>query len=370
MEAMWLAVITTGGGEPAGGATGWDWILLSLYLSLALGVSFLCSLLEASILSLPRSYVAVLMEQGKPTGKLLARMKDNLDRPLAAILTLNTIAHTIGAAGVGAQVVKIFGNGYVFLGGVVVTLLILYLSEIIPKGIGATFAKQLSPFTARTVRILEYVAAPFVWVAMGLAKLVGGMEAAHVTRDEVAMYAKLGEHAGQLQPQESKVIRNLLKLGYVRVEDIMTPRSVAFMIDAGATCGGVVERHEVLPFSRIPVWEGQPDYVAGFVLRKDILERVGVDDDDATVGSLMKPVDRLNEEASVGEALDYMIEHQSHLCVVEDEFHQVAGLVTLEDCIETMLGVEIVDETDSVEDMRALASQKAEDRRRSLGLAG
>ncbi|MEO0965356.1 MAG: CNNM domain-containing protein [Planctomycetota bacterium] len=267
-ELTLAAGVPIGDGAGGGDASAEAWLLLAGYAALALVVSFLCSMLEASLLSLPRSHVQLLVEQGKPVGTLLLRMKNHLDRPLAAILTLNTIAHTIGAAGVGAQVLNIFGSAWVFAGSVIITLAILYLSEIVPKGLGATFAKPLAPFTGRTIQTLEWLTAPFVWVASAIGRVFGGMESSDVTRDEVGVYARMGEAAGELRPQESRVIRNLLRLRDVPVADVMTPRSVVFMLQADATCGDVVEEHSPIRFTRIPIYNNDRDDVLGFVLRK------------------------------------------------------------------------------------------------------
>jgi CBS domain containing-hemolysin-like protein len=345
-------------------------VLLAGYAALALGVSFLCSMLEASLLSLPRSHVELLVERGKPVGRLLQRMKDGLDRPLAAILTLNTIAHTIGAAGVGAQVLKIFGSAWVFAGSVIITLAILYLSEIIPKGLGATFAKPLAPFTGRTIQVLEWGTWPFVWLASLIGKVFGGMETSEVTRAEVGVYAAMGEAAGELQPQESRVIRNLLRLRDVPVADVMTPRSVVFMLAGDLTCGAVVQEHGPLRFTRIPIYGEDADHILGFVLRKQVLEAVGDGQEGRTLRELAQPLGSIRDTTPVSTALDQMIAGQDHLLLCQDEFGQTDGLVTMEDCVETLLGVEIVDETDGVEDMRSLARKRAAGRREGVAGAG
>jgi CBS domain containing-hemolysin-like protein len=363
LHSILAAGVPVGDADYAGDPSAAAWMLLAGYAALALGVSFLCSMLEASLLSLPRSHVELLVQQRNPVGLTLQRMKDGLDRPLAAILTLNTIAHTIGAAGVGAQVLKIFGSAWVFAGSVVITLAILYLSEIIPKGLGATFAKPLAPFTGRTIHALEWATAPFVWVASAIGKVFGGMEASDVTRAEVGVYAAMGEAAGELQPQESRVIRNLLRLRDVPVADIMTPRSVVFMLQADRTAADVVAQHSPIRFTRIPVFGHNADDILGFVLRKQILEAIGDQQPDQTLRDLAQPLHALRDTTPVSKALDQMIADQQHMLLCRDEFDQTDGLVTLEDCLETLLGVEIVDETDTTEDMRSLARKRATTRR-------
>jgi len=363
LDLSLAAAVPMADGATAGDPSPTAWLLLAAYAALALGVSFLCSMLEASLLSLPRSHVELLVQQRKTVGPLLQRMKDGLDRPLAAILTLNTIAHTIGAAGVGAQVLKIFGSAWVFAGSIIITLAILYLSEIIPKGLGATFAKPLAPFTARTIQFLEWATAPFVWLASAIGKVFGGMESSDVTRAEVGVYAAMGEAAGELNPRESRVIRNLLRLRDIPASDVMTPRSVVFMLQADATAGDAVQQHSPIRFTRIPLYHQTSDDIQGFVLRKHILEAVNDNHPDRPLRDLAQPLHAVRDTTSVSDALDRMITGQQHMLLCQDEFGQTDGLVTLEDCLETLLGVEIVDETDSVEDMRSLARKRAATRR-------
>ncbi len=351
------AIMTTADAAPRA-ATTLDWVMLGLYLALALGVSFLCSLLEAGLLSLPRSHVELLVQQGKRSGRLLRAMKQNLDRPLAAILTLNTIAHTVGAAGVGAQSLVIFGSWAVAWASAIVTLLILVLSEIIPKSLGAAHTKRLAPFTALATQGLIWVTLPLIiplqWVSRWLNR---GAAHGMITRDEVAMTAELGRMAGELRPEESRVIRNLLGLHRVPVEDVMTPRPVMFTLPQTATVAEVVAEHPRLRFSRMPIHSGDADHITGQVTRHKIMAANNEGRGDATLAELASPLMEVGEQTSVADTLERMVERQQHVFRVVDEFGGTAGLVTQEDCIETLLGVEIVDETDSVEDMRDAARQ-------------
>lgn len=365
-----LPVLAAGGfGGASSGAIGAagpaEWVLLFVYLGVALGFSFLCSMLEATILSLPRTHIAVMVQQGSRAGSMLLEMRREIDTPLAAILTLNTFAHTVGAAGAGAQVSVIFGGGslVVAAGGVVITLLILYLSEIIPKSLGAIYSKQLAVFAAYTIRLLIWVSYPFVVVANQLSRLLGGGEHHHITREEVAAVADMGEHAGVLQREESRVIRNLLRLTDVKVSDVMTPRSVVFMLQKDTPIADVVRRNDRIKFSRIPVYDASPDQIVGLIQRHELFRAARDGRGQETVGEHLGSISVVPETASVGAALNQFVQKQEHLFQVVDEFGGTAGIITLEDCVETLLGVEIVDETDSVRDMRELARQVMNQRR-------
>jgi len=349
---------------PAAEATGADWLLLLFYAALALGVSFLCSMLEASLLSISRPRIALLVEQNRRSGLIFQRMKNNIDRPLAAILTLNTVAHTMGAAGVGAQVLVIFGNEWVAVGSVIITVLILVLSEIIPKTLGAVHANRLADFTALTIQGIILLTYPLVIVLEQISNLFGGAKAGRLTRDEVRIVADLGEDAGVLERAESRVIRNMLRLRDVKVQDVMTPRTVLFALPQKAAIPDVVRENSPIPFSRIPVYDDSPDRITGVVLKYELLGATNDESAPRTVGELARPVHVVPEMASVGDALDQFIKRREHLFQVVDEFGGTAGIITLEDAMETLLGVEIVDETDKVKDMRQLARAHMERRRR------
>ena len=354
----------SGGGENAGtGGTPADWALLFFFLGLAIFASFLCSLLEAAFLSLPRSYVAMLIKEGNRSGRMMKELKDKVDRPLAAILTLNTVAHTLGASGVGAMVVKIFGDKWVFLAGVIITLLILVASEIIPKTLGARHAKRLVGFTVHTTRLIIWITWPIVIALEQLSKLLGGGHKDMITRAEVATIAEMGRHAGVLQEGESRVIGNLLGMRNVLISDVMTPRPVVFMLAQTMTVADVLKDHPMIPFSRIPVYGDTPDDITGLVLRHDILAAYSSGRTDTPLARLLKDVAVIPEVTTVQRAMEQFLKKRVHLMLAVDEFGGTAGIVTLEDAIETLLGVEIVDETDSVDDMRSLARTRMERKR-------
>ncbi|MFQ5425062.1 MAG: hemolysin family protein [Phycisphaerae bacterium] len=330
--------------------------LLISYLLLALGVSSLCSLVEAGILSLSRAHVARLVKANRPSGRILDAMKRNIDRPLSAILTLNTIAHTIGAAGVGAEAFDLFGQEWVAATSAVLTLLILVLSEIIPKTVGAVYAPQLAAFTAYTVRGMIVLTYPLVVVFQGLSRALAGSCGPHrVTREELTLIAELGQAEGALDEKEYRVIRNILRLNTIHVGEVMTPRNVVSMLQADLTCQQAAEQAEALRFSRTPVFGDSPDDVVGVVFRHEVHEAVREGRGARTLKQIAHPIHAVPETASVAHVMDEFVERREHLFHVVDEYGGTAGIVTLEDSIETLLGEEIMDETDAVADMRQLA---------------
>ena len=341
-------------------------ILLIVYGVLAVAVSFLCSLLEASLLSLPRSYVESLVERGSKVGRRLKQMKEAIDRPLAAILTLNTIAHTVGAAGVGAQAMEVFGDAAVGVASAVMTLLVLVFSEIIPKTLGAVHAKALAGFTAIAVRVLIVICLPIIvpleWVNRVVSR---STENESISRAELIATIRLGQTSGVLRDLEHRVALNLMAIFNVRLSEVMTPRTVVFSLPADKTVGEVISSHGPLRFGRMPVWDGKPDNVIGYVTRFAIQGAAHRGENDKPIGELAESIPVLPESGRVGHALDLLMRDHRHIALVVDEFGGVAGIVTLEDLIETLLGNEIVDETDTVTDMREFARVRREHRLRN-----
>ena len=334
-----------------------DIALLLFYLFLALGVSFVCSMTESGLLSISRSHIAALLKDKRRSGTILKGMKENIDRPLAGILTLNTIAHTVGAAGVGAQSLVVFGNQWVAASSAVLTLLILVLSEIIPKTVGVVYARPLAPFTAYVVTGMIVVTYPLVIAFQALSGAISRGHQPRLTRDEFALLAELGQSEGALQEQEYRVIHNLLRLRKIPVREVMTPRTVTFMLPKSMSVAEVLNTHGPLQFARIPVFESDKDEPIGFVLRKAIYEALGKGKGAQTLEALVNPIHAVPETATVAGLLHELIKHRRHISLVVDEHGGTAGIVTLEDAIETLLGEEIVDETDSVADMRTLAGE-------------
>ncbi len=331
--------------------------LLILYGLLAVGVSFLCSLLEASLLSLPLSYVKVLEEKGSRVGRTLVAMKTDIDRPLAAILTLNTIAHTVGAAGVGAQAAIVFGNHLVGVASAVMTLLILVVSEIIPKTMGAVHAKRLVGVTAYTTRAMIVVCYPIIVALEWINGMLGSKrEAQRMSRAELAATLRLGHQGGALEEREYRVVANLLALNNSKLSAILTPRTVLFALPDEMTVAEVRAEHDPIRFARIPVYKEKVDTVTGYVARFDLHRAEG----DKTLASLARPIEVLPEQATVGDALEIMLDKREQIALVVDEYGGTAGIVTLEDALEELLGQQIVDEADPVVDMQELAKKEAE----------
>ena len=334
--------------------------LLIFYTALALGVSFLCSILEAVVLSIPNTQVAVWQKDGNRRGDLWSKLKaDDAVKPLTAILTLNTIAHTMGAAGVGSEVQKQFGNEYLTVASIVLTLAVLFLSEIIPKTLGTAYWKQLSLITGIILNaitiVLVFIIAPIQWMKKILPSASGQL----VTRDDLAALADLGEEEGALMRDEETVILNLLRLREIPVTEVMTQRVVVTALENGMTIKEVLEEYPVLRFSRMPVYGESIDEIQGVVIRSELLVAASRDEWDRTIESFMKPVEFLSTAQSVDTALDLFLEQRQQFAVVQDEFGGTSGILTMEDVLETLLGEEIVDELDEVDDMRELAREQA-----------
>ncbi|MBF0531184.1 MAG: DUF21 domain-containing protein [Deltaproteobacteria bacterium] len=329
-------------------------------------VSFTCSLVEAVILSLSHAQVTLLMNQGHYTGRLLKKFKDKIDRPLAAILTLNTIANTIGAAAVGAQALAMFGSQAVAFVSALLTLCILVISEIIPKTLGGVYSKELAPLSAIIIQVLIIVTYPVVLVFNALSRAIAGRRrSVRVTREEVMVAADMGQAEGQLQAQEQSIIRNLLHLNNVHIRDVMTPRSVLFALPQDETVDQAVKNHVPIRFSRIPIFGKDLDDIIGLVRRYQINQAYAQGLREWKLSQLASPIHPVPETKSVASTLDEFIKRRDHLFLVVDEYGGTAGIITLEDVIETLLGVEIVDELDSVADLRKLASEQWEKRKKA-----
>ena len=343
--------------------------LLALYVALAIGVSFLCSMMEAVLLSVTPSYVAALEREGSAVGERIHQFKENVDRPLAAILSLNTIAHTVGAAGVGAQAAIVFGEAYTGIVAAVLTLLILVLSEIIPKTLGAVYWRTLTPWIVRALTVTIIVMWPLVKLSQGLTHLLSQEEEeAAFSREEFTAMAELGEEEGVFEEKESRILRNLFRFNSLRVKDVMTPRTVIFNLPEDTTIGDVVEEHDEFRFSRIPVYDDDPDDITGYVLKDEMLLRAAQEEYDVTLEEMSRDILVVHETLPLPDLLERLLDRLEHIALVVDEYGGVAGVVTMEDVVETLLGLEIVDEADSVEDMQALARKQWFRRARELGM--
>ena len=352
----------TGG---AGGAG--EWSALLFYVVIALGVSFLCSIWEAAMLSTPVSHIELLVQDGNKAGKIMQSLRQNVEHPISAILTLNTIAHTVGAAGAGAEATAIFGSEFFGIISAVLTLLILVFSEIIPKTLGAVYAKPLTPFTAYSLRALLFFFAPAVHAFDFVTRAMRPSEdPPTVTRSELQVMARISAEEGGIKERENRIVSNLLQLADVQVESIMTPRTVVLMFQQGSTVGEVMKRHKFLPYSRIPLYGESADDIKGYILRHEIYKRAAADEHELQLHEIALELEVVPETNSVAQVLDEFIAKHEHIFLVIDEYGGTAGLITLEDTVETLLGIEIMDESDRVVDLRQLARRRYQSQRDGL----
>ena len=336
--------------------------LLIVYLVIAIGVSFLCSILEAVLLSMTPTFVERLAQDRPHAGTVVQKVRKRMDESLASILILNTFAHTMGAAGVGAQALNVFGPEMETLVAVLLTLAILYFSEIIPKTVGAMYWRGLAIPAAHAIVWLVRLTYPLVWVSTRLTKIMGNKEMSTVTREEIQALASLGHRHGALMSQENDYLQNILRMRSVTTGDILTPRTVVHMLDENATVNDALALEKSRRFSRMPVYIDSVDTVTGHALRSDLYEAERAGKGDTAIAELRRDVVYVSDNLSVHKLINLFITHQMHLFVVEDKYGQTAGVVTLEDALETLLGKEIVDESDSVADMQELAKEKHRDR--------
>jgi CBS domain containing-hemolysin-like protein len=342
--------------------------LLLIYLFIALVFSFLCSLLESVLLSVTPGFMGAYEKKSPKTGRLLRKLKEDIDRPLAAILSLNTMAHTVGAAGVGAQSLIVFGSGYVAITSAILTLLILIFTEIIPKTFGALYWREMAPFTARMLNILVVLLYPLIFLSMILTRWISKGKKQHsFSREEFQAIADIGIKEGKILEQESRIIKNLFLLRKLRAEDIMTPRTVLFTFPANMTVGEAIHFVDVR-FSRIPIYDGNIDNIVAFVMKSDIYLEASRGNQEKPLSCLGRDFPVVPETVSLMLLFEKFLEQRQQAMLVVDEHGGVSGIITMEDMIETLLGIEIMDETDTVTDMRALARQQWEKRARSLGI--
>lgn len=333
-------------------------ILLTLYLFIAIFFSFLCSMLEAIILSTTPTFIEIKIEEKKKYAVKLRHLKENIDKPLAAILTLNTFAHTIGAAGVGAQAQSVWGNEYLSIVSIILTLLILFLSEIIPKTLGATYWKQLVPVSTHVLRGMIFILYPFVLVSQFLTKNINkGKKGKFLTRGEFNALAKIGTKVGVFNKEESLILENLMRFNKIPVKNILTPRTVVKSVDENITIEEFYKENHPITFSRIPVYADDPDNVTGFVLKDEILVEVIENRNDRKVGELKRKISVVFQSYPVYKLFREMIDNNDQIVLVIDEYGGMKGIVTLEDVVETLIGLEIIDETDTYKDMRTAAKE-------------
>jgi CBS domain containing-hemolysin-like protein len=339
--------------------------LLLLYFFGAVGISFLCSILESVLLSVNMAYVSVLERDRPKVAVLLRGHKKNINKSIASILILNTVANTLGAAAVGAQALSIYGNEAVFYVSAILTFAILFFSEIIPKTIGAVYWKRLAPTAAYIIQFFIWFTYPVILLTLFVTNRISkDADSMSLTKEELLESALLSEGEGVLGEQESDVIENVLLLDKIKIREILTPRTVVFALDSSRTIKEIVEQEaDIFKFSRIPVFKESIENITGMVMTKKIFQQALLDD-SATLSSIQKDIFKISENIPVSKALDRFIKKKEHMFLVLDSYDQTEGIVTLEDCVETILGVEIVDESDSDADMREVAKRKMRLKRR------
>jgi CBS domain containing-hemolysin-like protein len=344
--------------------------LLIVYVLIALGFSFICSIAEAVILSVSQAYISLLQKEGKASGDLLAKHTSDINKPLSAILTLNTIAHTMGAAGAGAQAAAVFGDAYLGVISAVLTLLILVFSEIIPKTLGATFWRQLGPITAYFLKYLILVLYPFVVMSQ---KLTSGFKEDSplkgLSRSELLAMAELSGEEGQLAKQESRFLKSLLQLHELTVKDAMTHRTVVFSAPESMTVTEFMDEKLPTEFSRIPVYEDDHrENISGFVLKSDILLAKANNEHGKKLSEMTNSLPTVLSDMPLSSTFDQFLKSRVHMVLVVDEYGGLEGILTLEDLLESLLGIQIVDESDTNVSMKQLA--KVMWRRRERRLMG
>ncbi len=344
-------------------------LLLIIYVLVALVFSFLCSVGESVILSVTTVYIALLEQENNPSAKILRQLKEDINRPLAAILTLNTIAHTVGAAGAGAQAAKVFGNAYVGVASAVLTFLILIFSEIIPKTIGAHYWRALAPAAAYGLRFITWILLPFVILSEKLTSAIAhGPVISGFSRGEFAAMAEISAREGELAQKESKIFKNLLSLRETHVKDVMTPRTVVFSLPETMRVDEFFHKHNDIRFSRIPIYNCEPNQITGFVLRSDLLLAQARGTTDKILKNYSRPLPVALDLMSLSQAFDEILRLRAHIMLVVNEYGDMEGILTLEDIIETLLGMEIVDEGDKFVDMQQLARRLWKRRAKKMGI--
>lgn len=343
--------------------------LLFFYLFLALSISFTCSILESVLLSTPLPFLMAKANDGDKKAQRLIKMKENIDRPLSAILSLNTIAHTVGAAGVGSQATIVFGEEYFGWASAILTLLILVFTEIIPKTIGTRYAKNLSGISGTIIQGMIIIAYPIVLASAYITKLFSKKKQEITTsREEISVLANIGAEEGVFMDNENKIIQNLIHLKQIRISEIMTPRVVLACIDEETNLAQFLKDKKFQSFSRVPVYAKNPENITGFVLRQTAFEKVTSGKGELKLADIKRQILFVPKNETVLKVWENLMERKEHIALVVDEYGGVDGIVTLEDIIETLLGIEILDEKDTISDMQQFARDRWENRRSKFEL--
>lgn len=329
------------------------------YLLLALVVSFLCSIMESVLLSTPQSFLMVKLGDGNKWAKSFIDLKINIDKPLSAILSLNTVAHTVGAAGVGAQAVIVFGDAYFGLTSAILTVLILVFTEIIPKTIGARFWRNLTKTSYYIIKFMIIITYPLVLVSALITKAISSSSKEQSTsREEIAALASIGAEEGLFSDKENRIIQNILKLKNVKVTDIMTPRVVIAAANENLPLNDFLKNKSYLKFSRIPVYAEMEENITGYVIRQTVFEHLAEDKHNLKLKDIKREILVVPNTMVLFSLWEKLLENKDHIALIVDEYGGVDGIVTMEDIIETLLGLEIVDEKDTITDMQKFARER------------
>ena len=341
--------------------------LLLTFLFFALSVSFLCSIAESVLLSMSASFVKTLEIKGSKSANLIKKLKENIDRPISSILSFNTISHTVGAAGVGAQATAIWGETYFGLVSAALTILILLLTEILPKSIGVRYWRNIAIPVAMMINVMIYLMYPVVWISKGITLLVSGNKPPEkVSREEIAALTDIGLEEGVFAESESKTIKNLIRSHSIKVNKVMTPRTVVVAIAEDTRLTESLDEPEVSKFSRFPIYEKNTDNITGYVLKYDIIDHLSKGNGNMLISDIRRPVLICYENITVPKLFDILLEKKEQIAVLVDEYGGMSGIVTLEDIIETIFGHEIIDERDTQVDMQQLAKDKWHARAKNL----
>jgi len=341
--------------------------ILTLLFFLVIGISFLCSILESIILSINVPYISVLEKKSPKAGLLLKQLKTDIDKSIASILILNTIANTLGAMAIGVQAQQVFqgDSNLVLIVSIILTFLILFVAEIIPKTIGAIYWKQLAPIAGQIIRFFIIITYPIIIVTQFVTRKISKdkNDSDSISREELIHSTLLSEEEGVIGDLESDIIENTLTLNDIKIADILTPRSVMYTVQKDTLISDILDDKRTYKFSRVPVYDESIDNIVGVVLTKKLFKQA-IKDKTVSIETIMFPVFTLNENIPVSKALNVFIKKKEHMFLVLDNYDQTEGLVTLEDCIETLLGLEIMDESDTTADMRKLALRQMKAKRR------
>lgn len=343
--------------------------LLLIYLFIALIISFLCSIMEAVLLSTPVFYLKSKVENGDKSAETMLKLKEDIDKPLSAILTLNTVAHTVGAAGVGAQATVVFGEAYFGLVSAVLTILILVVTEIIPKTLGANYNKELSGIVSKFIKTSVFITYPLVWMSSILTRLLSRKKEEFTTsREEISALASIGAQEGIFEDKENKIIQNLIKLKSIKIKEVMTPRIVVVTANEEMTLEEFLKNKEFLNFSRIPIFHENKDNITGYVFREMAFEKLAEDQFNLKLKDIKRDIIHFTEDVTLFEAWEVILQKKQHISLITDEYGGMNGIATLEDIIEALLGLEIVDEKDQIVDMQQYAIKRRQEKQKKYEL--